>query len=118
MSAINTMIKQRREELGLSLEDVGNAIGVRRGTVQKWETGYIKNIGYENLNALSKALNIPISVLFSEKELSASSIEVAEAYAKADPVIQMAVRRVLGLSTDGLEESRDTMRNKLKQSLD
>ena len=116
MSAINTMIKQRREELGLSLEDVGNAIGVRKGTVQKWETGYIKNIGYENLNALSKALNIPISVLFSEKELSASSIEVAEAYTKADPVIQMAVRRVLGLSTDGISESNSNLRDKLESS--
>lgn len=113
---INERLKAKREELGLTLEDVGQSVGVGKSTVRKWETGYIKNIGYDNLCALSQTLHIPLAVLFSEKELSASSIEVAEAYTKADPVIQMAVRRVLGLSTDGLEESRDTIRNKLKQS--
>lgn len=29
-------IKQRREELGLTLEEVGNIVGVGKSTVRKW----------------------------------------------------------------------------------
>ena len=113
---INERLKAKREELGLTLEDVGQSVGVGKSTVRKWETGYIKNIGYDNLCALSQTLHIPLAALFSEHELSTSSIEVAEAYTEADPVIQMAVRRVLGLSTDGISESNSNLRDKLESS--
>lgn len=37
-------IKALREEHGLTLEQVGEAVGVGKSTVRKWETGIIANI--------------------------------------------------------------------------
>ncbi|MBO5415138.1 MAG: helix-turn-helix transcriptional regulator [Clostridia bacterium] len=34
-------IKERRLELGLTLEEVANAVGVAKSTVKKWESGQI-----------------------------------------------------------------------------
>ena len=39
MSEIGNLIYDRRKELGLTLEEVGNAVGVSKSTVKKWENG-------------------------------------------------------------------------------
>lgn len=36
---IGELIHNRRKELKLTLEEVGNAVGVSKSTVRKWETG-------------------------------------------------------------------------------
>ena len=41
---IGKMINQRRTELKLTLEQVGQAVGVGKSTVKKWEDGYISNM--------------------------------------------------------------------------
>lgn len=33
-------IEQRRKELKLTLEQIGNFVGVSKSTVKKWESGY------------------------------------------------------------------------------
>lgn len=58
MCEIANKIKKRRLELGLTLEDVGQAVGVGRSTVRKWETGMIKNMGRDKIAALAKILQI------------------------------------------------------------
>ena len=58
MCEIANKIKARRLELGLTLEDVGKAVGVGRSTVRKWETGMIKNMGRDKIAALAKVLQI------------------------------------------------------------
>lgn len=58
MCEIANKIKNRRLELGLTLEDVGQAVGVGRSTVRKWETGMIKNMGRDKIAALAKILQI------------------------------------------------------------
>ena len=45
MCKISKKISDRRKQLGLTLEDVGNAVGVSKTTVQRWESGLIKNMG-------------------------------------------------------------------------
>ena len=37
-------LEKRRKELGLTLEEVGNFVGVSKSTVKKWETGFIDNM--------------------------------------------------------------------------
>lgn len=39
---VNEMIEHRRKELGLTMEEVANKVGVSKSTVKKWESGYIK----------------------------------------------------------------------------
>lgn len=49
-------LKERRLELGLTLEDVGNIVGVGKSTVRKWETGFIENMKRDKIALLAKAL--------------------------------------------------------------
>jgi len=58
MCEIANKIKNRRLELGLTLEEVAQAVGVGRSTVRKWETGMIKNMGRDKIAALAQVLKI------------------------------------------------------------
>jgi transcriptional regulator with XRE-family HTH domain len=58
MCEIANKIKARRIELGLTLEDIAQAVGVGRSTVRKWETGMIKNMGRDKIAALAKVLQM------------------------------------------------------------
>ena len=58
MCEIANKIKARRLELGLTLEDVAQAVGVGRSTVRKWETGMIKNMGRDKIAALATVLEL------------------------------------------------------------
>jgi len=58
MCEIANKIKSRRLELGLTLEEVGQAVGVGRSTVQRWESGMIKNMGRDKIAALAAVLQI------------------------------------------------------------
>lgn len=49
-------IKQRRQELGLSLQNVADETGISRSTLQRYETGGIKNIPIKRLKGLANAL--------------------------------------------------------------
>ena len=63
---IGEFIKKRRTELNLTLEEVGNACGVAKSTVRKWETGFIANMGKEKISAITKVLKISPSVLIKD----------------------------------------------------
>ncbi len=47
-----------RNKLGLTLEQVGEAVGVGKSTVKKWETGYIANMRRDKIAALAKVLQM------------------------------------------------------------
>lgn len=55
---IGKLLKQRRLELKLTLEEVGNAVGVGKSTVKKWEDGYIANMKRDKIAALASVLRI------------------------------------------------------------
>jgi SOS-response transcriptional repressor LexA len=72
---MNETLKERRLKLGLTLEEVGNIVGVGKSTVRKWEQGMIENMGRDKIVALSKALKIsPIDILEIEVPETLSSI--------------------------------------------
>lgn len=50
------LIKELRKKRGMTLEEVGNIVGVSKSTVRKWETGDIANIRRDKIAALAKAL--------------------------------------------------------------
>ena len=55
---IGEMIKLRRMELGLTLEEVGNSVGVSKSTVRKWETGFISNMKRDKIPKLAAVLEL------------------------------------------------------------
>lgn len=72
---IGKMINQRRTELKLTLEQVGQAVGVGKSTVKKWEDGYISNMRRDKIALLAKVLKMnPVSFItgeFKEEEKQA-----------------------------------------------
>ena len=50
-------IKERRNELGLTLLEIAERLNVKEATVQRYESGEIKNIKHETIVALSEILN-------------------------------------------------------------
>ena len=68
---IGRLIFSRRKELNLTLEEIGNAVGVSKSTVKKWESGYIANIKRDKIAALAKVLQIS-PVLLIEDDLYSS----------------------------------------------
>lgn len=71
---IKDLIREKRQELGLTYEQLGDLVGVGKSTVRKWETGMIENMRRDNIIALSKALNISPALLmgwdFSKTEIN------------------------------------------------
>lgn len=53
MSILNERIKERRLELGLTLLEVAEQLGVKEATMQRYESGQIKNIKHETIVALA-----------------------------------------------------------------
>ena len=76
MCEIANKIKSRRIELGLTLEDVAKAVGVGRSTVQRWESGMIKNMGRDKIAALAAVLQLnPVDLVpFTQPGLRAEVI--------------------------------------------
>ncbi len=65
---VGEMIKERRIELGLTLEQVGNMTGVSKSTVKKWETGYIANMKRDKIALVAKALHMNPTVFIDTAE--------------------------------------------------
>lgn len=53
-------LKQRRKELGLTLQEVADEVGVGASTVRKWENGLIDNIKQDKIPKLANALKVSI----------------------------------------------------------
>lgn len=60
---INEILKARREELSLTLEDVASKVGVNSSTVSRWESGNINNMRRDRIAKLSEVLQISPSVI-------------------------------------------------------
>lgn len=62
-------LKQRRKELGLTLEQVGQSVGVGKSTIRRWENGLITNIGSDKILLLAKALKVSPSFILGDNDI-------------------------------------------------
>ncbi len=65
---IKDKLAERRKELGLTLEEVGEIVGVGKSTVRKWETGDIENMKRDKIALLAKALKVSPSFIMGIEE--------------------------------------------------
>jgi len=63
LSEIKDRIKNRRQKLGLTLEEVAKKVGVSKPTVLRWESGDIANMRSDKIAKLAAALNTTPSYL-------------------------------------------------------
>lgn len=86
-------LKVLRKQHGLTLEQVGDAVGVGKSTVRKWETGEITSIGHDKVIKLAEVFQISSGELLSPdrpKQAVANRIR--------------SCREEIGLSVDELAE--------------
>lgn len=61
---IKDIIRNRRKELGLTQEYVGDALGVTKQTISKYENGTITDLSYDVIVKLAKVLQISPASFF------------------------------------------------------
>lgn len=61
--SIKDILKDRRLELQLTLEDVAKRVGVSPATISRWESGDIANMRRDRIAALAEALQISPAVI-------------------------------------------------------
>ncbi len=64
MSLILIRLRELREHVGLTQEELAVKVGVRQGTISAQETGESQGISYELLEALAVALGVEPGALF------------------------------------------------------
>ncbi len=60
---VKEIIKERRQQLGLTMKEVAEAVGVSEATVSRWESGDIENMRRDKIAKLAEALKISPAVL-------------------------------------------------------
>ena len=101
MRTLAYSLRDRRLELGLTLEDVAQSVGVGKSTVRKWETGFIQNMGRDKILALAKVLRLsPMDIIDPDEEIPESMVHsISEVVGKLQPDRQ---KNVYDYATDQL----------------
>lgn len=64
-TTLSEKIATLRRQHGMTLEELGNKVGVGKSTVRKWETGMITSIRSDKLTALADTLEVDVAELLS-----------------------------------------------------
>lgn len=80
MGTLNDRIKYRRQELGYTLLYIADQLGVKEATVQRYESGDIKNIKHETIVSIAGILRCDPAYLmgWQDSPTSSSSLSVDE----------------------------------------
>ena len=73
---MGTRIKNLRSENNMTLEELGNKVGVGKSTVRKWENGMIANMRRDKIAKLADALNVSPAYLMGWNESSAPATTI------------------------------------------
>jgi transcriptional regulator with XRE-family HTH domain len=108
---VGDRIRLLREQKGMTLEDLGNKVGVGKSTVRKWETGMIANMRRDKIKKVADALDTSPEYLMGwtdeapepikpqgdrgKEALLTYAKQLYENYQKASPEIQKAVDLLL-----------------------
>ena len=65
------LIKKRRLDLGLTMEELGKKIGVSKATIQRYESGEIKNVRRDKIAKLANALDTTPAYLMGWEDVTA-----------------------------------------------
>lgn len=85
---LGEIIRSKRIEKGMTVEELGAKIGVSKTTVSRWETGVIKRIMPSHRVALTAVLG------FNDQMICDYS-DIIDGYRTADETIKRAIRILL-----------------------
>lgn len=89
MDELSNKIKQLRLAKGLTLQEVGDIVGVGKSTVRKWENGIIENMRRDKIAKLAKALDVSPAFLmgWEDRKPDFESYGLKPVHKKMVPVI-------------------------------
>lgn len=95
-------IKARRKELGLSADEVADALGVSRATVYRYESADIENMGIDKIEPLARVLRTTPAYLMGWLECPDfyPTKEAEEEYKKKEKVALEAEEKVIRLTAE------------------
>ncbi|MDT2761045.1 helix-turn-helix domain-containing protein [Aerococcus urinaeequi] len=67
-------IKSRRKELGTTLKQIGDIVGVGRSTVREWEQGIIENMRRDKIFLLGPTLKLSSLLLINDDMTTENSV--------------------------------------------
>lgn len=79
-------IKQRRIELGLTMADVAQSVGVSEATISRWESGDIANMKRDKIVSLATALHVSPSFIMGWDEPETEDIVSSNKYNNVFPI--------------------------------
>ncbi len=107
---MENILKEKRLEKKLTLEQVGEIVGVGKSTVRKWENGMIENMGRDKIVSLSKALGIsPLDILGigdSENKTDPIKKELIDIF---DLLNSKRQKKVLNFASNQLDEQKNNV---------
>lgn len=60
---IKDIIRSRRKEMGLTMKELADRVGVSEGTISRWESGHIDDMKRKAIAKLAKVTSIPLEIL-------------------------------------------------------
>lgn len=77
MGILNERIKNRRQQLGYTLLYIAEQLGVKEATVQRYESGDIKNIKHETVVSIAEILRCDPAYLMGWQDAPTSSASLS-----------------------------------------
>lgn len=109
---IGKIINKRRLELGLTLEEVGNFVGVSKSTVKKWEDGFISNMKRDKIAKLAKILKMnPVTFITGEEDIQSSVVPLPQQNVYMRPVFDSVAAGFGVIAQDTIVEYMPTFIN-------
>ena len=91
---LKDLLKEKRREKGLTLQEVADAVGVNVSTLSRYERGEIASMKTVTMKALSKLLDIPLSkfiALPDDEKLQKSERMVAQVEEKYNDLLRIVL---------------------------
>ena len=111
MKNVQAIIKSRRIELGLTMKELADKVGVNVGTISRWESGEVANMTRKNTVLLAKALNISPLELLDENPNNGyytdpETAELAEKL-RTDPDMKILFSAAKDLTPEEMQQAAD-----------
>lgn len=70
---LNNTLRDRRKELGYTMKEIADMVGVSEATISRWESGNIANMRRDRIAKLAKALQISPAVIMGWNDTPTSA---------------------------------------------
>lgn len=102
MENIIAKIKKRRTDLNMSYQELANKTGLSKSTLQRYETGAIKNMPIDKLEILASALSVSPAYLMGWE-----NVDIQNKFDKTEDTISIKERKLLNSFNNLNETGKD-----------